>query len=352
MGRPVEAKRKEYEKKLRWLDPEKYYEGVKGLDAYGWRDQLAFRRDLMDSARKCRRFRGELFREFGEQAASDVALIEEGSRALFKIVQKTPLVDVSKIANAWGPGAIPTVHYLRTVSSYQQVAVRPATVEDFYLAEGVANPVRVHEARRFFHSLGDAFSAIDQGRDYATHRKEFFHAYFDRWWNARFPDDASTPDDGSEPTVPYEPWMAEPLHEHGYLAGRFFLSIDVSAPDTRLIEEFKCALVEARGHTNKIEMPQLNISSWGECGLLPYIDLQIWAVLNDEPEIDPAFIRDRILPFGRREDDEARPRNYVVRNVTEPTYRKLMDSSRQEFTALVMKVAEDMLLWGAGAEQH
>lgn len=343
MGRPVVAKSEEYKRKLKWLDPEKYFKDVKGLDAYGWRDQLAFRRDLLDRTRMVRGFSKELFQEFGGDAASDVALIEQAPRALFQLVQKTPLVDIEKVEEEYGPNVLPRLHYIRRVSSYQHLAVRPMTVEELYLAEAAANPVKVHEARRFFGSLGNSLAAIEQGKSYDTYFDQYSRAYYERWWDANFPGQMPTADEEGDESVPYELWMADPLHKHGYSTGRLLLSVDSSAPDSRLVEQFKAAVAEARGTSEKVEMPQLNISSWGDAGLLPYIDLQIWALLNDEPEIDRPIVRDAILPFGRRED-------HIVKHVTEPAYNKLMNSTRQEFTILVMKVAEEMLLRDAETE--
>lgn len=343
MGRPVAAKCEEYRKKLKWLDPEQYFKAVKGLDSYGWRDQLAFRRDLLDRTRTMRGYAKELFLEFGDDAAPDVALLEESARALFGIVQKTPLVDIEKIESDWGPHALPRLHYIRRVSSYQHLAVRPMTVEELYLAEAAANPVKVFEARRFFRSLGDYFEAMGQGKDFDTYLDQYSRAYWERWEKAHFPDQTPSAMNEEGDSIPYELWMADSIEQHGYSAGRLLLSVDPSAPDSRLVEQFKAAIAEARGNSEKVELPQLNISAWGDAGLLPYIDLQIWALLNDEPEIDRPIIRDAILPFGRRED-------HIVKHVTEPTYNKLMNSSRKEFNILVMKVAEQMLLRDSGAE--
>lgn len=330
-GRPSEEKRKEYAKKLKWLDLAKYKD-IRDLSAPGWRDQLAFRRDLMDKTK---------FWIANRESDLPNPELEADVRWLFATIQENPLVDLDQLDERW-PGGIhelPMLFFLRNTSSYHHLAVHATTVEEFYLAEAHSHPGRAQYARGFFDGLGDLCEDFLGGISIEEHFDSYERRYWEKWDAAHCPANIHLDYRNTEDELKYQLWMEEPIAQNP--PDRLFLTVDASAPDARLEAEFKRVLAEYRASNARIEMPAISTDSWADAGLLPYIDIQLWAMLNDEPEVDPYAIRDAILPPWRRTD-------HTVRRVTQPAFERLMNGNREQFSLFVMKVAEDLLLWSQG----
>jgi hypothetical protein len=260
-GKPSNEKRQYYKEKLKWLDLSKY-KAVRNLSALDWRDQLAFRRDLMDKAK---------FWISHRDSELPNPELEEDLRWLFATVQESPLIDFDQLEEEWRGGIhdFPMLFFLRNTSSYLHLGVHATTVEEFYLAEAFSHPDRLLYARQFFDELGDIYEDSKRGISIGEHFAALMSRYWQKWDDAHCPPHSCLDHEAAKPGLQYQPWMEEPLHQ---LSGRrLFLTVDTAAPDSRLEKEFHRVLVEHRASTERVDMPNINTASWADAGLLPLL---------------------------------------------------------------------------------
>lgn len=266
------------------------YEGAAELDAAGWFEQLCTRRDCINRL-KFTQPKGPL----------DV------SQYFFEIlatIREAPIVDATKII----------VFGDHTRMSHNSTFKGEPKLDHFF--SGVTSLTT-----RGLKHIEDKLS---------PGRREYLH----RFWT-QFKDDEWTIFDPENMEYHYPPkrWIDAPIHESYMFSknkavrlGQEFspITVDLSLPDTLLINAFKLWLANARKETgmypSSTRYRKPDFESWTRFGVLPWLDLTIW---QEEVglTIPSRVMADAIFPYGEGGEE-------TVRKTTKPMAMSLIENEK------------------------
>ena len=108
------------------------------------------------------------------------------------------------------------------------------------------------------------------------------------------------------------------------------LSVDLNFPERILMENFKKIIQRAKALRAKEQIDewdyrQLDFKEWERIGLLPYLDLQIWA-FREEKKITNRVMADAIFSHGEGGEE-------VVRKTTSKLGEKVLDGAMWQILA-------------------
>ncbi|MDO9366113.1 MAG: DUF6387 family protein [Methylotenera sp.] len=261
------------------------YDVAKILDATGWYEQLSARRNL------------KLYvdRDIHDGSPSSLQTLE-----VLEALRATPIIDVKSnlLVNVLLAGG--SLEELKSGSPRYSLGVHMTTVREHYLAEGNIEDEKRTYARNFFAQIfsGDLFK---------------------------------------EPYVPLKytckDWIDEPID---FIKSNqsldINLTVDISLPDSVLIEQFKLFLREMRSPLKQAGISIDNklrpdFDGWAKFGVLPYLDLSLWAEVEGL-KIPNRVMADAIFPRGEGGEE-------VVRKTTQKlAYETLTESHLNKLAAL------------------
>jgi hypothetical protein len=241
VGRPRKSSVLECKEELNWFSLAKY-DGLKDLDVLGWFQQIQVRRSLYH----------RLVFDYPNRidAEQKFSSITSDAKSFLSLIIEHPVVDFEE--NSELEFEIPE---LRT-------PVHPTTIEEFYLAEIAADKYKTAQARRFF----------DKAREYRTeivrdgYRVDFYgHAasaastidseleLADQTQDCEVIDDCGfMPEHFYDMEIRLRGWAESELHHYLALKDNAILSIDLNAPETVLVEQFRCELNRLKSeHQNR-----------------------------------------------------------------------------------------------------
>lgn len=276
-----------------WYSLDKY-KGAAGLDAAGWYEQLAVRRDtlLMIDLSRQQHWQTDGPSNIGAQEMQVLALIRE-----------TPIVDLRSdtllMAYLFG-GAMYELKNRDPRDICYALGVHLATVRNLYLTEGHIEKEKRDYARNFFSQI------FDKDDDW---RKPWKYKCVD-WIDA--PVDAIT-----NSTVN--------------------VRVNLSLPDKVLIDQFKLFLKGRRSHLQRLgttieNRQKPDFAGWQRFGVLPYLDLQIWE-RESGMNIPNRVMADAIFPQGEGGEE-------VVRKTTAKLADELL--TRKHLETLVALAAHEI----------
>jgi hypothetical protein len=321
VGRPNKDLANEFKERLKWFSIDRYA-GLNQLDTLGWFKQLQVRRSLFQ----------RLTEEFPRSLESGDRhpMIWDHSEFFLTIIQETPILNFDR--EPWLEFEIPR---LRT-------PVHSTTIEEFYLGELAAPESNVAQARRFFDKAGEFRREL--GRD--GRRLDF-------WGCAEEVASTITSElrlSGNMEELTIVDWDIEngpsqyfffdedmsvgcgeaSLDKYLGLKDVGILSIDLNAPESVLVEHFKAVVSRLKTDQQKIRAEKLNSAEWIRCGLLPYIDLELWRLTEALPlhgeavaPIPDPLIKELILKEDQSEDSKFSSLDHTIRMVTREYFKRM-----------------------------
>ena|SRR3990167_6036759 len=273
----------------KWFDLKKY-EFTKSLDALGWYEQFYVRGTFLYHARDMRK-NNEVFPEDFKQA------MQASRENPNTVIDSDPRIEnYCTLEETLAP-----VHPLKALkqnSTRGLKTIKSITMRDYIGLKGLMRPDRIQYIENWFYM--------------PDHEKEFF------------PEDA--------------PWFNEPIC-HSYTP-RFGHSQDVvlinlRLPDSLLIESFKEHLADKRKTVDvftKKHIRESDFNHWANLGVLPYLDLIIWAI-ETETQIPNRILADALYPSGDKGEE-------TIRKTTSQLAESLLDN--QNIFQLIMQAAADV----------
>lgn len=223
-----------------WFKLEKY-EAAKKLDAVGWYEQLLVRHAI---------------KTFLKSNISDVI------KTQFQLLQKSPIVYIDEDCVFGQFFLSDKLFELKTKKPNYSLGVHKLTVHELYLIENNIEEEKRTYARNYFRNRFNMF--LIPPLDYPV-------------------------------KYPFKPWIDEPIDGiRRTLDNDVHVRVDLGLPDKVLIEQFKQMLESIRKPLLKVGVSVENkqrpdFEGWAKFGILPYVDLTIWA------EIEGVTIPNRVM---------------------------------------------------------
>ncbi len=325
----------------KWFDLRKY-ESLRDATSVGWFFQFAVRADAVRFSvgwRTDPALRATLWKqEAGEQPKNFPWIIRYSD-----LIAEHPFLTMEQLSNLSSLEAATFTLSFReidTISPSSSTAVHPVSIEELYLNEGILRRSVRRRARHFFR-VSSSLGPPKDGEDLAS--KKIAEAKID-WFTARkdrYVDSVLALPQRHHPILPgegaYEPSFAEPLYTYqdlSYPKNSSIISVDLSLPDSLLVEEFKSCLESMRKiyeveATTRFTRPDFD--AWMSQGVLPYLDLRLWALLN-EVRISNSVFAEALYADGLR--DEA-----AVRRTTAKTAKEMITPWSHDYLILKVQAA-------------
>ncbi len=272
-----------------WFRLEKY-EGAKNLTAVGWYQQIDGRYSLA----RCGNYHDFIF----DEEPYEDNLITYFDRFL-KVLRDNPIIDIMT-NDIWKDfeGIQPFQRLFSENRSHS--GIRSISLMDYALVAKTICPIKLETAQQFWdHAFneqeGDYVNAPSYGNE-SIYKLGNSSIRFEEFWDVAW--------------------------------------IDLGVPDNLLIEDFKNYLKHCRESMSvKIEDIDLykntNFQSWYRLGVLPFIDLNIWA-REQKTSIPYRVMADAIFVSGDRGEE-------TIRKTTRPlTQFLLTDISRKQLESLAI----------------
>jgi hypothetical protein len=304
MGTISSEDRVTYAAKLRWFDKKKYRE-IKNLDLGGWYEQIAYRKDLLF-----------YLIHFSPEARTSLGLKEED----FDRIAKTPLVDCEGISKE-RMTLFPHLSEALLYTPERSTAVRLASVGELYSWEACAPKNLREHAQQFFGRIVRRLVDFD-GKQVPL---PIVRSMYARLRDASLfgsPKADIQEGDRSDESYAWQSWMDDPLHSHFELGGKIAILVDLFVADSVVTEQVMDAVRTARTSSATMDARTKDkIHTWGDIGLLQYIDIMIWKHLNGEDDIPDAILRETIRD---QSGDPKVVKKHEIGSVTKDAYRRLM----------------------------
>ncbi len=338
MGRPNNDLINDFKMRLEWFSVDRY-DGLAQLDMLDWFKQLEVRRSLYQ----------RLTEEFPHFFKSGVErpMIWGTAENFLVDIEENPILNFDE--GNWFDSEIPRL----------KTPVHSTTIEEFYLGELAAKQSRIAQARRFFDKVGELrYEIWRDGR-----RLDFFGCAKDiastitsevllsgdtadlTIWDLGI-EDGPSEEHFFDEDFTIRGWGKSPLHEHLGLKDVGILSIDLNAAESVLVEHFKAAANRLKTEQQKIRAEKLNPADWVRCGLLPYIDLELWRLTKALPRYGEAveaipdpLIRDLILREDDSEDSKFASTEHTIRTVTRDYFNRMFAAHSSLFALLQSEAA-------------
>jgi len=265
-----------------WFNLAKYA-AAESMDSAGWLEQLAMRKQLTSLVGSPR---------WESWQPSPTSKIGQQSLQILALIRETPILNIAK--NELLEGYFYDDSPLERIPS---IGVHLTSVRNLYTTEG-----RIEKDKR-------------------DHARELFN-------------------DNNPYSYKGTNWIDEPVDGIAD-SGDFEVNIRVNMmlPDNLLVEHFKILLNELRGgsHPGVLLLKntrQPNFDNWISCGVLPYMDLQIWQK-EIGVKIPNRVMADAIFPVGEGGEE-------VVRKTTAKLADELLTTKYQHTLAslVALEIAE------------
>ncbi len=259
----------------------KKYDAAKELDAAGWYEQLSVRESAYEITTWFN------YPEHHTTALSDMLDFSD----VMTLIRQNPIVDVMNNDLLRSYFRCKSLAELKPKNLCYSRSVRPVTGEEFL---AVLNLL------------------ISEKEDFLI-----------KWWNSRI-----------RIMHPREEWLGKPLYNTiDRNCVKNLVSINWDLPDDVLINHFKQFLITNRKKydskynlTGSIQPPKkLNINSWHELAILPYLDLMIWQE-EANVSIPNRVMANAIYPPGEYGEE-------TIRKTTAPLAISLLDEGSLELLA-------------------
>lgn len=255
-----------------WFELSKYSQTEK-LDATGWYEQLTVRKDL------------QILLGLHRQGRPIDGMIDK----IMPIFQTSPIVDLASNETLKVMFYGGCLHELKESSLLYSPGVRLTTVRDLYRTESLIYPDIRRSARSWAAYFLNKFNWL------TPTKKKFDIEIISQWIN-------------------------EPVFAVAENCLPIF-TIDLDLPDSILINQFRQVLESIRDPDGKYcipkkSYPRPNFANWTTFAVLPYMDLKIWATLENV-SIPNRVIADAIFKAGEGGEE-------VVRKTTEKLAQELV----------------------------
>jgi hypothetical protein len=310
-----------------WFSLSKY-DSARTLGLVEWYEQLSLRGYWRRSVESWRR---------GEANNSNFPRNPPGLEEILNVVWEKPIFTMHVLEQAIGDrGPTYGLGALREfkAKASSEVGVHPLTVEEFYLNELWLVAEKRDFARKFFSEIADTpISNLEKIKPYQAvlqriveFRRRMLRTMFgtspiDKYLqparrglgSLRAGLGRQDKSLKSPRSAEYQAWMGEPIHIHQLHKGitEVQLSVDLALPDTLLHQQFRKQLERLRiARPGEFPAPPLRFAkpdfgSWIEMGILPYLDLTLWASLKDV-NIPNRVMADAIYPDGEGDPERVR----------------------------------------------
>lgn len=269
-----------------WFKIEKY-KFDEGLDTLGWYEQLWIR---------------GLFLMHAKDMRENDEVIPENFALAFQAICETPNVDTvnnQQILNYCTPSF--AIYTLRQNKPYLFHPIKSVTMRDYIN----------------FHSL------------FLQDRLE----YVDKWIDPSDPVDYMS-------RVPFNqaPWLDEPISnsfQPGINIYKDTIEIFLGLPDSFLIESFKQYLADKRKNISTYaskHFKETDFRNWSALKVLPFLDLEIWATLENI-KISNRIFADALYPNGEKGEE-------TIRKTTKQIAHSLI--TNQSLLQLTMQATADI----------
>lgn len=318
MGRPDEENIQLFREKLAWFSRTRY-DHLNELDTLGWYKQIQVRRSLYQ------RLTAD-FPRFAEQEQR-FPWIHSDAKYFLSVIKQNPIIDFENDIEF--EFEIPE---LRT-------PVHATTIEEFYLAELAAKESTTTRVRRFFEKAKnyryevwrDSFSM-----DFFGHAVNVASVIDNELTIAGDTEECDVWDYGSETEYYFDEDFSihgkgqSSLHSYLGLKDAAILSIDLRVPESVLVEQFKALINRLKTNEHKIRADKLNPADWIRCGLLSYIDLELWRLTTALPNYGDAveripdpLIKELILEEDQSENSKHHSIDHTISKVTRVYFNQL-----------------------------
>jgi hypothetical protein len=333
VGRPNKNLASNFKERLEWFSIDRY-DRLEQLDTLGWFKQLQVRRSLY----------GRLTREFPSrfEAGNERPMVWNDARMFLSVIKEAPILDFEE-----EPQFEAEIPRLKT-------PVHSTTIEEFYLGELDAKQQRIAQARRFFDKAAEfRFEAWRDG-----HRLDFYGSAKDVASVIDGELTASGETEGCtvldyrfdgpfsrefffDEDIRHGKWAELPLHEHLGLHGVGILSVDLSMPESVLVEHFQAVINQLKTEQQKLRAGKLNPAAWVRCGLLPFIDLELWRLTEALPKygknvvrIPDPLMKELILKEDKSAGSKHASPDHTIRTVTRKYFNRMFAAHSSLFALL------------------
>lgn len=332
MGRPRNHEREYYAKKLKWFKADRY-ENVKDnhLSLAEWYEQIVFRRLIIDQLRA--------WSYVDDEDRADVGFPKFLQRFL-TLIQKDPIVRLADLTpEDWFVDRLDD--YRQTLSRSNLLSVHPTTPDEFYLWEASQDRTFSAQSRRFFDELVHcALHGCRNGHGSAEFLDRLHYAFTERKIDRRLPGEPFVMEVGYDAPTLYAEQLGRPIGAPEIMEGRAFITIDLNASDSAILERVEKILFSLRRNKGTVRAPSFSTEAWSESGLLPYTDLQIWRMIDGFPEPEegipplPGYVLKKLvyLPYVSE--------NGVLPSMAPAYFSDLFLSSEGAFRELQVRLAE------------
>jgi hypothetical protein len=311
--------RKNYRHQLRWFRIERYNkETLQGWSFRDWALQIAYRMDLIRAAEAWHNYDGGGWDEY--EISDGEALYRN-----FRLIQKSPLLNFNSADFVFiSPYEFPTLFSLLHLPGDVGLSIRPATVSEYFLHEYDLDDETMLYCRNFF-STTEEKDALECGEiSSAQFKRKARNNYQNRWVDMCVFADSSGPF-----KTPYREILNEPMVGFTGKDANVMLLLDARASDRQIHDDLSVVLKRIRRRITTVASVRISLKSWIEVGLLPYMDLRVWAAVRGEGTL-PTWIAKEKLGFDKTSA-------HVVPLRTRKLFDGLMSGKQRHWRQLLTK---------------
>lgn len=309
--------KKNWKRDLRWFHLGKYDRTV--LREWSFRDwalHIAYRMDLINEANSWHDFFDDGWDE-GEIRKG--AFLYDG----FRLIRTTPLInfdgkDFVLISSIQFPNLFPLLHHRED----SNLSIKPATVSDYYLHEYALHDDTMLYCREFF-STTEESEALRNGEISCTAFKRRARLKYQYRWE----DLCIFADDTGGHQTPFKMVLNDPMCQHADNGARVMMLLDTQAADKQIHDDLDRVLKRIRRRVRTVKKVKIDLKSWIDIGLLPYMDLQFWSALKGTGRIETCIVQNLLFP-----DD---PPSHVIPARTRVIFDGLMSGKQPHWKQLL-----------------
>lgn len=267
----------------KWFDLKKYDE-QNTLDATGWYEQLLIRQQI---------------KEFSKSNIKDIVQNQ------FNILKENPIIKIEQDCYFANTFLSDELWELKNKKIKYSLGVHKLTIHELYLLENDIQKSKRDHARRYF---DNRFSMnLIPALDYTEHS--------------------------------FETWMDDPIDvQKGTPDSLLHLTVDVSLPKKILIDQFTILIDGLKQRLSSVGVTlesklRSDFEGWIKFGILPYLDLEIWADFENVT-IPNRVIADAIFLPGDGGEEVVRKTTQKIADeiLSENHLNKLLSIASQEIT--------------------
>jgi Family of unknown function (DUF6387) len=332
-----------------WFNLKKY-QPLDKLDAAGWFYQFSLRADSREDAYHLASPAFYVQHHELEHAYSPSKSDNEPLRTptnskgywesidLLPLIQEDPILSPARLAAIDGYKRWMLTRSFAEIDGPNQTSakgVHAATVEEFYMNElTVVLKVR-QAARKFFDDTSTVLAGFMDEHMPGTIASSRIYNFLYRKAKARLSGSSDLDYMGRPYNSRYKAWLSEPLQSYQsaqYPKNHSLMSVNLSLPDSLLIEQFEDSLATLR-RMSAIDSPtrlvRPDFGSWIKHGVLPYLDLSLWA-FKMNVTISHRVMADAIFSAGFGSEEMVRKTTSIIADsMTSTSHRDFLNLKGQ-----------------------